>query len=419
MSVRSHVPKSRSVQGRGPVSRVPRSLTVPGINRLSTFTLTRASVAWGWDSQSLLQEYAVDTPVREYDPGTGVYLGLRAEESRTNSRRNSRDLSASTWGKFGGVTVTQNAAGADGQANKAWTIEDGSTSDEQFVSVDETVADDNNAHVRYLLVAKDGDESRFPRFDFNIVGGTTTVLNRYWLNTKTGATAELSPGEITVKDAGDWWVVKQVTQNNGSGNTTLRSQILPAESDTFGSPGSGTPTGSIIVDFPQAELQDVFYTSPIVTDSSTKTRAEDVIEQSITDTGNGFLVEGTYGGGTDVVVRQLDDGTTDNRIRLYVDSNNKLLFQIDNGGVQQCSIDTGAIAVDGKFKVAVDYTGGSVSVSRDGNAVQTATATIPSVNMDRYARNHQETLGRFWFIESNCYVFDGERTDSQLEALSA
>jgi hypothetical protein len=89
------------------------------LTALSGFTFTRASTAWGFGSNGLLQSFASNTARLVYDPVTLASLGILVEEARTNLCLQSQTFDSGTWTKqAAATTVTANATSSpDGTAD--------------------------------------------------------------------------------------------------------------------------------------------------------------------------------------------------------------------------------------------------------------------------------------------------------------
>ena len=85
------------------------------------FSFTRASTAWGFGSNGLLQSFASGVARFVYDPVTLASLGILVEEARTNICLWNRDLTNAAWVAIN-VTPVKDQTGIDGVANSASKI---------------------------------------------------------------------------------------------------------------------------------------------------------------------------------------------------------------------------------------------------------------------------------------------------------
>jgi len=204
--------------------------------------------------------------------------GIHREGQRTNSLLYCRDLSNAVWSNTNTPVITQNQVGIDGVANTAWTIEDDGATIE-YIYQTLTIPDDSNTHTLSVFIKKDNDETRFPEIQCVLKGGTTPVYHIVQVNTKTGAYYNRinTNSDLTeIEDWGDWWRVKVNATNNSSGNTSLQVSIYPAVTTTWGTTESAA-TGSIVIDWPQVELNSSFPSSPIYTEGTAVTRSSDIL----------------------------------------------------------------------------------------------------------------------------------------------
>jgi hypothetical protein len=207
---------------------------------------------------------------------TQVIDGYLAEEARTNKILQSRQFDT-TWADGGTPDHTQNAAGIDGSA-VAWTLTYNDAGATESVIQSIAVPDDSNTHTISVYIDKDADETRFPSLYANLSGGVA-VTQACHLNTSTGAFAEqagASSGTCAVVNAGAWWRLWITIPNDGSGNTSLQTRLIPAASTVIGT-ASVAATGSAVFDQVDVNLNASFPTSPIFTTTAEATRNADAL----------------------------------------------------------------------------------------------------------------------------------------------
>ena len=381
-----------------------RNMSSPWIELLRPEDATRSTVSWGWDSTQTLREHAVDEAVRDYDPADGTFRGLRAEESRTYSLLDNRDLSTGNWNdSFSPLgSISKNAVGLDGVANSAHTLTDDDASGAQFIAQNGSVPDDTNPVKFTVYIQKDNNESRFPQFYCAVRGGSD-LFESVRINTKTGAADEgLNSGTFSVEDAGGFWRVVIEITNDGSGNTTTNYRFFPALNTQIDGNGSLT-TGSAVVDFGNIEQGVSFDASPYEVGGTAATRAEDVIESAFSYSSGTIHIEGEHKGG-DGVLWQADDTTTNNRLRLEVSSGNVQLV-VDDGGTNQATLNAGALASNGLYNVAFRFGSSDFAISLDGAAeISQASGTMPTLTVNRFGRDTTGTVGVNWFKKANYRV---------------
>lgn len=167
----------------------------------------------------------------------------------------SRDPSNAAWTQGGPLELTQNAEGFYGEANKAWLINDPSTTALCQIWQTFTIPDDSNTHYIGVAVLKDTNESRFPGIQIDYFGGSVGIsANRFQYNTETGDSIKvLGDGAAFVVDAGDWWIFGVALANNGTGNDTALLTFYPASGHVWGTYNLFT-IGSCIADLFQARI---------------------------------------------------------------------------------------------------------------------------------------------------------------------
>jgi hypothetical protein len=145
--------------------------------------------------------------------------------------------------------IEQTTTGMDGASDSAVILTDDDTGAQEAVYDDTTVPNDSNVNLFRVFVAKDSDQTRFPRFNLQLRNGTLQQI-AVQLNTQTGATSTTaSTGTVAadVRDTGaGWWEVLLSVANNGTGNTVARTVIYPAGGVVIGSVNDAA-TGSITV----------------------------------------------------------------------------------------------------------------------------------------------------------------------------
>lgn len=337
--------------------------TAFGISDL--FTLTRASSAWFFNEQGLLESVGNDAVRFAYDPVGLAPLGWLIEQAGTNSCLDSQDLTTGNWSLEGTPTRAQDAIGLDGVANAATTLTDADGGAQEGVNQGITIADNSDSHTASIFILKDADVSRFPHLRLQYTGGTG-LAESVVLNTSTGAFVEDdADGLASIEDFGLWWRVILTIANNTTGNVTATIRILAA----FNSDGTTTPavaaTGAIIVGHAQLEEDQAFASNPIVTTSSAVTRDADGLESADIDWFNDL--EGTLF--VEMELYRLADGvslmaafaiqSTDNTnsaVRLISNSSSKMVGQIREDSSTIVSLEAStAFVANTPFKFAFAY----------------------------------------------------------------
>ncbi|MEM9969511.1 MAG: hypothetical protein AAF762_00210 [Pseudomonadota bacterium] len=297
----------------------------------------RASSAIYFDSAGAAQTAASGVPRNGhhiFDGAEWVNRGLLMEPSRTNSFPRSTDLTASGWNGFVSLARARNEVGVRGGANEATTLTDPSGSGISALGRVVTIPNDSKPNVVSLFIKKDTNQSRFPEFRWIASGGSTPLTLAAQINTQTGATAyraHPAGSSIAVEKYGDWWRVILVVTNNSTGNTTGDFLIYPAHGLTLGGTDNSA-TGSVIVDLPQAELEESYPSMPIPSEGSTVTRAADDLE--IPNTAYPFTADAA---GSAIIEFLLEDIPTETLViwELGSASNlNRLTLRLEAGNVR-------------------------------------------------------------------------------------
>lgn len=237
----------------------------------SDITFTRASAAYYTNSDGTLTSFASG------QPRIGS-KGILIEEARTNLLRQSAARNVSPWASSGSVTVTADAEDApDGTTTADRVV---ATASGHFNLQDTSVADDTTS--RRFSVFFNYDDSTFVRFNAQYNGGTV-VTPTVDVNPQTGGiiTDSSSGGDAAVRSLADsWFRLDFSSANNGLGNTNISCQ-------TYANFGSGEGVYTWIS---QLEVGDTA-SSPILTTSSSVTRAADVATPDVADGDYDILIE--------------------------------------------------------------------------------------------------------------------------------
>jgi hypothetical protein len=165
--------------------------------------------------------------------------------------------------------------------------------------------------------------------------------------------------------------------------------------------------------------------SYIPTTGSTVTRAADrpsiATSQLAYDPSSGSLIVTgrTAGTAADQVAAQIDDGTENNRFRVYRDGSRRVRFVVTSGGVEQANLDLGTVADNTDFDVAVAWAAGNFAASLDGTTALTdAAGTVPSGLTTMRWRSGVSSAD--WDGDLDKVAYEPERLDNAaLEELSA
>lgn len=377
----------------------PTTILAPFEAEHEAVDITRNNKGSAWDRIGNNELIAADKWRYNYNPDTGIFEGRAIMGQWTNEILDPRDMTTGNWSESG-VSVARDAVGIDGNSNTANTLTDNSTSFERLEQ-SVTIADNSNDHIALAYIKKEDDESIFPAIGLFLQGGST-VNNRIYINKKTGSfDFDNSTGSGDVIDAGDFWLAYITLPNNSSGNTTKLIQLIPAASDTLGSP-NGDVTGSSIFDV-GSTFSNRSTPPPVPVYGETAgqsfTQDPDMGDVSNLDDINynpdeaTFTVEfnSAYSEGT--LFDLHSDGN--NRIYAHRNSSNEIHLVIVDGATTQADLNLGTIADNTDGKIAVGWKEDDIAGCLDGGTVQMdSSATIPTVDTLHIGRDYNDT--NYW-----------------------
>lgn len=392
---------------------VTGSLTTMQINRGSTLTTPyHATGAAAW----------FGVPI-EY--GGGFY-GL-SETVATNPFTGAEDATDGAWSKEN-VTATGNTTvGPDG-AQTADTITEDTTTAVHNVYRSLAVTANVNYTLSRILKAgtrryaalgwSDGTNGAYAVFDLQlgVVSSSAAIAS----GTLVGST-------IAAVGGNGYYRVTLTAKVN---NTAMYAVLSLANAgsytpDAFGRQSYLGTSATIFVGLAQLDLGNVA-TSLIPVFSTAVTRAVDNINAATTtfpfSATAGLLVVGgrtAKGGGLDQTLWSFDDGTANERIRVYrPTADGHLHVQVTDGGVDQADIDLGVLADDTDFTAGLSWAANSIKASLNGGAVTTdATASLPTMTTLHTGR--AGTAGSEWNgrIRKGMYAPRVPASDAELQTL--
>ena len=329
-------------------------------------TFTRASSGTYTDSAGVLQTAATDVPRFDHNPTTGESLGLLVEEQRTNLLLRSEDFST-TWVRFN-VNASSNAILApDGTLTADKLTENDA---DNFHRIRQGITSGVTGVFSVFLKAAERTRVNLGTSDINLIAGF-----------------DLSAGSVvsgtgSIEPFGDGWYRCSISATFTTSGPFL---LLRNSSSEF---YTGDGTSGIYLWGAQLEA-GAFPTSYIPTTTSTATRnasLADLISGAIANNIRSFYVEfSSPAVGTRGVV-SLNDNTANERASVLTSGTDPRLV-VQDGGVEQASINGGTVAAGVRTRVAVRINADDFAISINGGAVVTDTSgTLPTVDRLMFGR---------------------------------
>ncbi len=304
----------------------------------------------------------------DHNPTTLKALGLRVEPSRVNLVAAGRDMTA--WGSSGGGTTVNNNSqiASDGTQTADEVVASAGTSDSRYLDITCTAA----VHaVKYRLRAGTATDCMVALYS----GGTPVAVTARILS---GPGSVSGSGEITLTglSTSQYTTVELVT-NAALSSGTHRLYLWP------GLP-SQSAGDSTTVDWVQAEAGAA--SSSDIPDGVT--RAADVVTVSGVDFSRiwnpltstmvvGLTLAASGASSAARAILTASNGTTDERITLYVSGGDSLVGLISDGGVEQAALSVARPAA--AFVAAVAAQVNNVALVASASTAQTDTsATMPA-----------------------------------------
>jgi hypothetical protein len=319
-------------------------------------------------------------PRFDYDPVTLAAKGLLIEEQRTNLALNSGDALS---GGTGGVVVANQITAPDGSLADFFRED---TSNGEHYAGDRTATVTAGTLYTWAFYAKLG-----------LTGGARRVCVRTGLQGPANVIFDLETGSSTVlapvvssgiSSAGNgWWRCWIVYTPTGTGTALFRQQLANGVSTVY----TGDGTSGLFFWGAQLEV-GAFPTSYIPTTTAAATRAADVLSVTGANFSNWYNpVEGTMfaefgpyangGASKNFGIAHIDDGTSNNMIRLFAGSTVSPVFAVTASTVTQAYLSTGALAPTSVSKIAGAYKADDFARSFNGTVAATdLLGTVPAAN---------------------------------------
>ena len=355
----------------------------------SRITFSRGTGATRVNASGFIETVGNTTPRFDYDPVTLAPRGLLIEEARTNLVLQSEAFDSASWPKTD-ATVTANVTNSPSGTAVADKLAETATTAAHSVSQIVTIA--IGTSYTYTVYAKAAERNWIA---LQFTGGMTASHGAYF-DLANGVVGSLinSPASATITKLADGWYRCSLTSAPATGTSTT-AWVYTASGNGVVS-YLGTAGSGVYLWGAQVEAGS-FATSYIPTVASTVTRNADVATMTGTNFSSWYnQPQGTFV--TDfsrfgfdavagsVILTQADDGTTNNRVALRLNSrvaDASAQATIVSGGSVLVNAGAGTLAsmANRIVRATLAYQVGTPAVGRDGSVGDVAAiASLPTVN---------------------------------------
>ncbi|MFL7901581.1 hypothetical protein ACJ41P_10640 [Azospirillum argentinense] len=359
---------------------------------LSRLTVTRTGTATRVNASGLIETVSANTARIDYDPVTLACRGLLCEESRTNLLSYSRQFDGAGWAVESLVTPTPNASLSPDGATNAYKLIAASGTGTHSLFRASSVSFTSGDTLCFPIFAK---AAELTKFRLNCTTGGNGFQSTFDLSAGTASGASVGTGTLTLADIkqypNGWYRCIVIGRLPGaSTSVNPRIQLLDAGGNlSFAGDGSS----GIYIDYSQFEI-GAFATSPVVTTTTTASRAADFITVATSGipgwnaSAGSICVEATtfstVASAAPVLVH-LDDGTTTNRIMATFGDGSTTLnhsrLLVDVSSVSQASIGATLASASAVNRVAVAWASNSFAIVANGGSATTDTSgSVPAVS---------------------------------------
>lgn len=389
-----------------------------------TLGIVRASERRVFGPTGLLETVASGVAGFDHDPITGRSLGLLVEEARTNICLQSEDFANASWleGASMLAVVGNEAAAPDGTTTADLLIDDsgGGTG-----AVDISQAITLATLTTYTLsIYVKADQLDWVRLHIVLLGSLDIEAFFDLTNGAVGSSPGANNTSEFIEDVGDGFFRCGIVFLSDAVDTTCSFQIFVAEAD-----GDSTVdldgTSSIFAWGAQVEA-GAFPTSYIKTEASSVTRNADVVSTTDVSWLNAsagtmyFRGRSNAFSNSEFRVWQLDDGTNDERIRVYALAVGRpIALGVDGGGTQfQLTADT-ANVVNTEYASSLAWAANDIAFISNSDPVETdSLATLPTVTQLSVGSEGVGSLGQINGHIAEIRYYNVRKDNQFLEDLS-
>lgn len=353
-----------------------------GLTLVNGLGLSRASAGGYFNSAGVWSSATTNAPRFDYNPATLAFRGLLVEEQRTNSLRNGACAGATTGVVGSGGAYPTNMSAFGGLSGGSVTIAGFGTTAGGLpyfdIQMQVSSASDTSFQMRFeggtQVVASSGQTWTGSAY-VALVGGGLSGVNSTNLRLRANAGGSDSSSTETVTTAFTPTATLDratCTATLASGSTTRLGYHLVVNYST-----GASFNFTLRVAAPQLELGG-FATSFISTSGTAATRAADMLTAALGswfNAGEGTVVANfrratTPVSGTAPALATLDDGSADNRIKLYHSPSNTGCGLMRAGGsavFDQAA--SGSVSLSNLNRLAVAYKNADHAVCLNGGSV--------------------------------------------------
>ncbi len=361
---------------------------------LPTFAaVARTGTAYSIGSTGLIRSTAADTARDAYVPITGEYLGKRIEgRGAKNIWLQSRSLATTPNGNNRLTVLANQATGPDGTTSAMLLRE---TTADTTHSVTQNIAFVSGTTYTMRAIVKADSRKCKLALPANAFDTVTNNPRSAYFNLEAGIVVNDS-GNVTriitpLRDG--WWLIFIVAtaQASVTGTAALRlSTDTTANSDFYIGDGS---SGIYIYDlaiFEGAWPGEFLPTTTTAVTQPAEVLAFTGVPAALAASSGAMVFRGRFPrlSGVAETLLSIDDETDDDCIKLVKNTDDELVFIVNDGAVEQASINLGAVVANVDFCVSATWAAGDFAASRDGAPPAiVSTGTVPAVTHFRCFRN--------------------------------
>jgi len=391
------------------------------------FTVDRNSTKYVLGSGGTIISYATDEPAFEFN-ADGSYKGLLVEPAATNICLQSEDINT-TWSPSGNTTRTANNTTAPDGNSTADKLGDDNTGGGATGSVIVGQAITVSGGTKYtasVFLKKSGlNWARLQAFGAGSVGDANP--NQFVdLDNGVLGTGNAGIDDATIEAYPNDWYRCSITWTQGAGDTSFTFNIWVANAD-----GNSTVdldgTSSIFVWGAQVETGPIA-TSYIPTTTASVTRNKDDIflgsASSLIGQTEGTLyieVDWRLASGTGQFLSSANDGTDNNRIQIYIETNDVLTMNLIANNATVVGQGVSSTGFSGIQKIAFAYADSDFELYRNGSSVSSSTsgslaalATLTDIDI---GQRHSATVQANMWIRAVA-LYPTRLSDAEAQALT-